>query len=84
MTNREWRLATDRGRGSFGERLQAVDLVFEHRGREVAGDGPFPCGPRPGVPRPSTMTTANPWSASHCAFRYAPREAITRCACGPP
>ena len=41
-------------------------------------------GPRPGVPRPSAISTAKPWSASHCGPRKALRLASTRCACGPP
>ena len=32
-------------------------------------------GPRPGVPRPSTTTTAKPWSANHWLVRWAPRAA---------
>ena len=40
--------------------------------------------PRPGVPRPSITTTANPWSANHCEAQKALCDRITRCACGPP
>ena len=40
--------------------------------------------PRPGVPRPSTTTTAKPWSANHCDARWALCDCTTRWACGPP
>src|SRR5262245_21791092 len=41
-------------------------------------------GPRPGVPRPSATTTANPRSANHCDTRNPLRVASTRCIAGPP
>ena len=41
-------------------------------------------GPRPFTPRPSTTSTANPWSANHCDMRCAPAAFSTRAPCGPP
>ena len=41
-------------------------------------------GERPGVPRPSATTTANPWSANHCEVRCGLCAATTRWPCGPP
>ena len=41
-------------------------------------------GPRPGVPRPSTTSTANPWSANHCEVWNRASARCTRWAWGPP
>ena len=43
-----------------GRSPEGVDLVLEHRSGEVEVDGPLHSLPRPGVPRPSATTTANP------------------------
>ena len=76
--------ARSRSGCSAADRVQRVDLVLQHRRGEVAVHGPLELRPRPGVPRPSTTTTAKPWSANHWLVRCAFRAASTRCACGPP
>ncbi len=68
-----------------GDGVQALDLVVQHGRGEVAVHGALELRARgPGVPRPSTTTTAKPWSANHWLVRCAPRAATTRWACGPP
>ena len=56
----------------------------------ITGERVSPCtsfshsGPRPGVPRPSAITTAKPHSANHCASQNQPCLArVTSCLDGP-
>ena len=84
-SSRGWRPVRDRGsraRRQPARGRRSGPPAASWRGRRGS---PAPTRvPRPGVPRPSTTRTANPWSANHCETRCGVCERSERRACGPP